>query len=50
MKTGMILDKNLLPVNYDLKKPKSHSIVNYLRVRFSFDLGKKSYTGYTNSS
>lgn len=50
MKTGMILNKNLLPVNYDLKKMKSRSIVNYFRLQFSFDIGKKSYTENTNGS
>lgn len=46
-----MLNKNLLlPVNYDLKKPKSGSLVNYFHVQFSFDIGKKSYSVYTNGS
>lgn len=50
MKTGMILQKNKLPVKYNAKKLKSHAILNYLCVLFSFDIGNKSYAGYTDGS
>lgn len=48
MKTGMISNENLLLVNYNLKKLKSHSVVNHLHIQFLFDIGKKSFAGYTN--